>query len=544
MWLSNKYGLLTVAVIVAISGCSTIETNVDTVQPVSVSIDLSKTHQTIHSFGASDAWSINPLVNHWLQEGDNSQVEKLANLLFSADQGIGLSAWRFNVGAGSAEQGNASEISDDFRRAELLMPEPGGKIDGTKQRGQIRMLQEARERGVDNFVAFINSPPVWATKNGLAYPATFTEMGDVGSSNLKPESMQDFVNFQVSVLRYLQEDAGVPVNYISPVNEPTWDWEGGTAQEANRYNNDDLKTLYRTLYTALQSAGLSTPVTIDGTEAVEFTAALSDDYKTRFDGSVYHGGMNSRDNGSYKNYIDQFLGDGEMRTILGNKISMHGYWSEAWTDRLTDLRVLTKENIRNASPDAEVWMSEVCILGNAGDIRQFNGHGFNVNDMDYAIHIARMINQDMTLLDTSAWHWWLAVTPYNYKDGLLKISPTLNADTLQTSKVFWALGNFSRFIRPGYQRVETSWNNNLQGLMTSAYLSDDQSKLVTVLVNASDSESFVINLDVSNTPDARSIRLSNGYVTDAGQNLKDIGTLARIINIGPESIMTIVSDLK
>ena len=48
-------------------------------------------------------------------------VTPLADALFSIDNGIGLSAWRFNVGAGSAEQGDDSRITDPFRRAELLI---------------------------------------------------------------------------------------------------------------------------------------------------------------------------------------------------------------------------------------------------------------------------------------------------------------------------------------------------------------------------------------------------------------------------------------
>ena len=78
-------------------------------------------HQTIDGFGASDAWSVDPTLRKWLREGHEAQVERLADRLFSAEEGIGLSAWRFNIGAGSAEQGDDSRIPDPMRRAELLV---------------------------------------------------------------------------------------------------------------------------------------------------------------------------------------------------------------------------------------------------------------------------------------------------------------------------------------------------------------------------------------------------------------------------------------
>jgi hypothetical protein len=56
----------------------------------------------------------------------------IADLLFSTaldssgrPQGIGLSGWRFNIGAGSAEQGKGSGIDDEWRRAECFLQRDG-----------------------------------------------------------------------------------------------------------------------------------------------------------------------------------------------------------------------------------------------------------------------------------------------------------------------------------------------------------------------------------------------------------------------------------
>ncbi|HZW69693.1 MAG TPA: glycoside hydrolase, partial [Hanamia sp.] len=95
---------------------------------VEATIDASQTFQTIDNFGASDAWSFQFLGN-WPQP----KKEAIADLLFSMDtaadgsvKGIGLSLWRFNFGAGSAQQGTASGIADEWRRAPSFL-----KTDGT-----------------------------------------------------------------------------------------------------------------------------------------------------------------------------------------------------------------------------------------------------------------------------------------------------------------------------------------------------------------------------------------------------------------------------
>ena len=503
------HSFLCLALTITILGCD------PSVTETSLKIAYDQAHQEIDGFGASDAWSIDPTIGKWIEENDQAAIDRLADRLFSVDHGIGLSAWRFNIGAGSAEQGKASRIPDELRRAQLLITNPGGAIDRSKQLGQIRMLQEAYERGVTQVVAFANSPPHWATKNGLTHPGDGTK---IGSTNLDPERLDDFAEFLVEVVAYLRSDTvGVPVNYLSPINEPTWEWQG-ESQEANRYNMDEVAAVYRRVAEALQMANLGAEVEVDGAEVVEYAAALSDAYKVEFDGTVFDGGMNGKGLGSYKNYIDELLGNPELRDLLHNKISVHAYWTEASADRLGRLRDLLRENLRSVSPDAKLWMSELCILGDAGDVRSFDGHGFEVDDLDYALHVARVIHRDLTRLDASAWFWWLALTPYDYKDGLLKIDPSLDAASLQESKLMWTLGNFSRFVRPGYRRVELPDADDLNGIMASAFKAPDDSRFVVIAINAGAAPEQ-INLDIAGLPGAKAVETIDVYVTDTAHDL-------------------------
>jgi len=490
-------------------------TPIQTFAETQLNVSYDHTHQRVDGFGASDAWSIDPIINKWKLEGKQDRIEALADLLFSVERGIGLSAWRFNIGAGSAEQGDDSGIPDPLRRAQLLIPKEGSEIDQSRQRGQIRLLQEAHERGVSNLVAFVNSPPHWLTKNGLTHPGDGIQ---AGSSNLDMSRADEFSDFLVAVLEYLRgAPVGVPVNFISPVNEPSWHWQG-QSQEGNRYNNEELKTIYTSLHDALVQAGLEHDVEIDGAEVPELRAALNDDYHSRFDGSVFTGGMNETPHGVYKNYIDDLLGDPEMREILDNKLSVHSYWSSASSDRLGMLRDLLAQNLAAVSPQARLWMSEFCILGDPGDIRKFRGEGFDVDDMELALHTTRVIHRDMTRLNVAAWFWWLAVTPYDYKDGLLKIDPSLEADSLRESRMMWALGNFSRFIRPGFYRLELPGVDDLTGVMASAYKDPENSRLVVVVINAGATKE-PLQFNISGLPSGKKLGGFQTYVTNSEHKL-------------------------
>lgn len=79
-------------------------------------IETDQPCQTMDYFGASDCWSMQ-FIGLWPQEKQN----QVADWLFSTEnhengqpKGIGLSLWRFNVGAGSAEQGEASQIASPW----------------------------------------------------------------------------------------------------------------------------------------------------------------------------------------------------------------------------------------------------------------------------------------------------------------------------------------------------------------------------------------------------------------------------------------------
>ena len=189
---------------------------------LSLVIDTDKTYQIIESFGASGAW--------WSQDvGGWANREQIAELLFDRHKGIGLTNYRYNIGAGSTS-GN-SRIDDRWRQGESFEISPF-EYDWSKDSNAVWFLNKAVELGVEEVTLFCNSPLERLTISGMAHGA------EEGVSNLTPENYDDFARYVLDVAEHFVSE-GVPVKFISPINEPQWGWAGG--QEGGHY--DDRKSV-------------------------------------------------------------------------------------------------------------------------------------------------------------------------------------------------------------------------------------------------------------------------------------------------------------
>ncbi|MFC4099080.1 glycoside hydrolase [Paenibacillus xanthanilyticus] len=504
-------------------------------EPVTrIVIDASTTFQAIDNFGASDAWSMEQLGKHWT----DANKTKVADLLFSRDKGIGLSAWRFNIGAGSTETDQAI-IGNPWRRAEAFKMSAEDTYDWSKQAGQQWFLKAAKERGVDTLIAFVNSPPVWMTKNGHGQPDA-----TVGSTNLKAGYEDEFAAYLVDVLEHFKQE-GLAFDYISPINEPTWDWNKA-GQEGNRYNNEDMKKVILELYRQLQASGIDAQ--ISAPDGVEITALLDDAvYKAFANQEQYKGGANALGLGKYREYIKDLLGDPELKEAVGNKIASHSYWSDysnPGDDRLGKLRELLAENLKQYDENAKYWMSEYCILGSYGPGRDLG--------MSPALVVARTIHFDLTRANASAWQWWTAVSKEDYKDGLIYTDFNLPDDeqNILTSKMLWTLGNYSKFIRPGADRVQLTGIDEAarSGLLGSAYRHEEEKTVTAVFVNDS-AEAKPVNVALGGLGKNEAVFAMQSYVTNDASDLgrgqdaevQADGTFETVIP--PRSVVTLTGDV-
>ena len=494
---------------------------------ITLSLNFNDQQQEIHSFGASDAWSTQFVGRNWPLE----KRERITELLFSTEtdskgnpKGAGLSGWRFNIGAGSAEQGISSGISDEWRRAECFL-NPEGTYEWDKQVGQRWFLQAAKAYGIEYITAFVNSPPVHYTKNTKAW-------SDGGSStNLRDDRYENYAEFLAVVIQELNARDGLNIKYISPVNEPQWDWDN-RGQEGSPYTNSEIAECVRHLSTRLLNRGLSTQIEVSDAAHISYI------YK--------YGDKPLRGNQAFEFFSpgsENYIGD---LYNLAYTISGHSYYSTYPVTTLLQERSNLADAIREIDTNLQFSQTEYCLLEGNDEI---TGNGRDLG-IDPALYTARLIHYDLTLAQSATWYWWLAVSPYDYKDGLVYIDMNKNDGNVYDSKILWALGNYSRFIRPGMHRYSVIRSDNQNderystGLMASGYAPVDKSEAIFVLVNYAKTVTYPVKVKTIDNRKATLIRI---YTTSAksDENLKFSipENQDDVISIPPRSVVTIVMEL-
>jgi len=482
------------------------------------------TRQTIHSFGASDAWSCQFIGNNW----PDSKKNQIADWLFSTEldvnnspKGIGLSTWRFNIGGGSIQQGSASGISDEWRRAESFMNNDK-TYNWNSHQGQRWFLSAAKERGVNEFIGFVNSPPVAITKNRKAYSS------DKNHHNLDESNYELFANYLADIVENVQANDGILFKYISPFNEPQWDWTDG-GQEGTPAQNSEISTLTKVINTEFDKRNLSTLLELPESAQLNFLYE-NDNKKGRGEQ------VSSFFNPSSSEYIGNL-------SHVAPKVAAHSYYTTWPLSRLSETRMKVKQAVEANSSSIEFWMTEYCVLENNSEI---SGNGRDLS-MNTALYTARVIFTDLCIGNASSWQWWLAVSPYDYKDGLVYTDYNKNDGAIYDSKLLWSFGNFSRFIIPGMTRLAITRSDSkteeqsLDNLMAGAFVNEDKSKASVVLINYRDSK-IPVKISLKEIVGLSGLKV---YLTDgkSENNLAYQGdySISEVIEIPPRSVVTITN---
>ena len=89
---------------------------------------------------------------------------------------------------------------------------PDGQYDWNKQQGYIWMLQKAKKYGVEDLIAFVNSPPVQFTKDNLGF-----KLVKDFSTNLREDKYEAYADFLTTVIKHF-DDIGLHFNYVTLYN--------------------------------------------------------------------------------------------------------------------------------------------------------------------------------------------------------------------------------------------------------------------------------------------------------------------------------------
>jgi O-glycosyl hydrolase len=214
-------------------------------------------------------------------------------------------------------------------------------------------------------------------------------------------------------------------------------------------------------------------------------------------------------------YLEALFKNQDIRNSLDYYV-LHSYWSKP-----EDKKIFS-EYFYRTYPDKKLHMSEWCQMQGKRDY-----------GMDSALTLANEIMDDVIIGRVSSWQCWIAVSKYDFHDGLIYVDDT--AKTFQTTKRLWAMGNFSRFIRPGFKVVKTV--GSPEGVKLLATLSLDESELALVVVNnTKNSVELKIKL-----PQELKFNRSVRFETSEHHDLKmsQAGLLTNRYTFSPQSITTV-----
>ncbi len=444
-----------------------------------VLIDRATTYQTFESFGTSSCW--------WAQtiESDE-QAREIAKLLYDDEEGLGLDIFRYNIGGGEADNPDC-RIWDRSRRTESFYVFDKGNneyvYDFTRDKNARRVLDYAVEYGADKLILFCNSPHFSMTKSGHASGGL-----EEYSSNLPKENYEAFIDYVLTIADWFQNQ-GYPVYAISPINEPQWSWGSPdwVGQEGCHYEPDEAIELLEMFATEMQKRGCT--YKLSGPESGEMSQA-------------------------YYQYVEKFFGS-EILNSYCDSFAGHSYWMDG---KAKEKQQVGKEFKKNY-PNKKYEMSEWCELPLEIDS----------TTIDSGLRMARIIAEDLSLMNAVSWQSWTAVNG----DGLID----RNADgTLKIYNRYYAFKQYTSFIKPGMVRVRVFDNSYTDHTLNTVCFTDGN-RYVVVIVNTAEADEE-INLHGL-------MGKAEIHLTDGTHNCEKVfeGEFEKQITVPAKSIMTVCVDM-
>ncbi len=435
-------------------------------------VDTTTKYQTFEGWGTSLGWWANA-VGGWTMEGQSGKAkrEEIMDLVFGAD-GLNLNIVRYNIPGGENPDHNHLK---DFREMPLVKENSTSIYNWNADANQLWVLQQANAirqqiagSGKSDIIneAFSNAPPYWMTTSGCVSGAEFAS-----DENLPAANYQMFAEYIADYVTYLQNDLGIQIDYVEPLNEAGSDYWGanGTQEGMRVYAGESQSKLIMTVYNELVERGLiseSSKLQMTGLDETSTDLAVEN--------------WNQLDDAT-KNII--------------SKINTHIYsHSVEAQEELHELAYGSQSNYQN--PNYKIWMSEIAYGG---------GEEPSTTSMKYALELAFDVQENINVMGASAWIYWQIVESslqnmmYGNNYGLIHgvfqdvgndeygidmDGLAMNRGDYELTKQYYALGQYSRYIKQGYSivQIENTDTGDVK-LYNVAALSPDGTELVIVSTN-------------------------------------------------------------
>lgn len=247
---------------------------------------------------------------------------------------------------------------------------------------------------------------------------------------LLPEYYQEYADYLADFVNYYQKEHGLTIDVLSLQNEP----DVAAPWESARWTGEELQSFLKVIGPTFRQRGLTTKLMVSEGSSwaqawVRAAPSLRDD--------------------AARQYV----------SILAS----HSYNYGDQVQRGRELMRAASE--RYAIP---LWMTEMSIIGPPDD-----------PTMTAATSIAYTIYRDLVEANASAWIYCFVIFNPAFPGSMGVLSPP-NQDRLVIPKRFWAIANYSRFIRPGWQRIEIEG----LGFANAGFISPERDRFAIVALNA------------------------------------------------------------
>lgn len=420
--------------------------------------------------------------------------ERLADLFYGLN-GLGWTIARYNIGGGNADDTPpylrpGAAVPGFWRRptgavgADWWRPDDPAMWNWSADANQRWWLDAIRLRVRQPiFEAFSNSPPWFMTVSGRVSGA---QRGT--DDNLRPGAEPQFAAYLARVVDELQRRHGIAFRTLSPVNEPdTHYWFATNRQEGAHWSPTRQGQMIDAVDAALKARRLNTVI------------AAPDETNSHL-------------------FVTDWAGWTAATRARVGQLNVHSYGT---------LHQTAVRDIARAA-GIRLWMSEHDM--SADDDPE------NVESLNTALVFAEHVVGDFRRLEPAAWIFWQAVEDLSARDGkpgsnwgLVKMdltAPAAGPHPIGVSRKYWAMANFSRYVRPGYRLVPVDDADSI------AALSPDNETLVIVHVNGG-----IVRRALSVNA-ATDFALTQTILTDATHDASPVAGTAMVAP--PRSVTTFV----
>jgi O-glycosyl hydrolase len=372
--------------------------------------------------------------------------------VFDPTYGLGLNVVRYNIGGGE----NPKYLAPNNQYLQYRANMPGflssatASYDWTQDANQRWVLQQSIQKGVTIAEAFSNSPPWWMTNSSSVTGATD------GGNNLNPSYNSAFADYLTSVAQQYHDTWGITFRTLEPFNEPssTW-WKFGGGQEGSGFDASTQNSFIKVLGASLAAKNMT------------YTS------------------VSASDENSIDQAVDTYAAMDSSALGYVGQVNTHTYGG---SNRNTLMAYAANANKR-------LWVSEY----GDGDAT--------------GLTMAAQILTDLKGMQPKSWIYWQAVDNSGGWGFLNNALDGSNNYGYAFNEKYYVMGNFSKFIRPGYQFINIDDSNSI-----AAY--DGKGALVIVTVN-SETTAQEVTYNLQNVPAAMGAGPWNVqvYRTSATENL-------------------------